>query len=246
MSIKLSRTLMSKPHKLAPVAVITIHDACPAFSTQIFRFTDELEKLHVKYNTALVPFFNEKQDLPRFPRFVDRMKSTKGEIVLHGLYHENRRGFCDDFHTRTKAAAEEEIRAGVEILQEIGIKSNVFIPPCWKLNLNSIVVLEKLGFRLVEIMEKYILLYSRTFKKILVPKVLNWDSYGDPEKNIVTINRNRIRFSLLTRENNPRLIRFALHPRDPYRALEDQKEMILRLKDKGYEMLKYSELIPRL
>jgi hypothetical protein len=38
--------------------------------------------------------------------------------VLHGLYHENRRGFCDDFHTRTKAAAEEEIRAGLEILQE--------------------------------------------------------------------------------------------------------------------------------
>jgi uncharacterized protein len=237
---------MSQPHKLAPVAVITIHDACPAFSKQIFRFTNELEKLHVKYNTALVPFFNEKQDLPRFPRFVDRIKSTKGEIVLHGLYHENRRGFCDDFHTRTKAAAEEEIRAGLEILQEIGIKSNVFIPPCWKLNLNSIVVLEKLGFRLVEIMEKYILLHSRTFKKILVPKVLNWDSYGNPEKNIVTINRNRIRFSLLTRENTPRLIRFALHPRDPHDALEDQKEMILQLKDKGYKILKYRDLIPRL
>ncbi|MFY9796074.1 MAG: DUF2334 domain-containing protein [Candidatus Nitrosopolaris sp.] len=243
MSIKV---LMSRPHKLAPVAIITIHDACPAFSTQIFRFTNELEKLHVKYNTALVPFFNEKQDLPRFPGFVDRIKSTKGEIVLHGLYHENRKGFCDDFHTRSKAAAEEEIRAGIEILQEIGIRSNVFIPPCWKLNLNSIEVLGKLGFRLVEIMEKYILLHSRTFKKILVPKVLNWDSYGDPEKNIVTINRNRIRFSLLTRENNPKLIRFALHPRDPFRALEDQKEMILQLKDKGYEMLKYRELIPRL
>ncbi|MGC2684497.1 MAG: hypothetical protein WA323_21775 [Candidatus Nitrosopolaris sp.] len=54
MSIKV---LMSRPHKLAPVAIITIHDACPALSTKIFRFTNELEKLHVKYNTALVPFF---------------------------------------------------------------------------------------------------------------------------------------------------------------------------------------------
>ena len=160
------------------------------------------------------------------------MKTEKGSVMI----------FIQD----QKRLREEEIRAGIEILQEIGIKSNVFIPPCWKLNLNSIVVLEKLGFRLVEIMEKYILLYSRTFKKILVPKVLNWDSYGDPEKNIVTIKRNRIRFSLLTRENNPRLIRFALHPRDPFRALEDQKEMILQLKDKGYEMLKYRDLIPRL
>ena len=122
------KVLMSRRHKLAPVAIITMHDACPAFSTQIFRFTNELEKLHVKYNTALFPFFND-DDLPRFPGLVDRIKSTKGEIVLHGLYHENRKGFCDDFHTRSKAAA-EEIRVGIEILQEIGIKSNVFIPPC--------------------------------------------------------------------------------------------------------------------
>jgi hypothetical protein len=43
-------------------------------------------------------------------------------VVLYGLYHENREWFCDDFHTRSKAAAEEEIRAGIEILQEIGIK----------------------------------------------------------------------------------------------------------------------------
>jgi peptidoglycan/xylan/chitin deacetylase (PgdA/CDA1 family) len=204
------------------------------------------EITHIRYNIGLVPFFNGEQDLPRFLGFVDKIKSCKGEIVLHGLYHETRRRQIDNFGTRTKAAAEQEIRAGIQILQEIGIKPNVFIPPCWKLNLNSIEVLGKLGFRLVEIMEKYILLYSRTFKKILVPKVLNWDSYGDPEKNIVTIKRNRIRFSLLTRENSPRLIRFALHPRDPFRALEDQKEMILQLKDKGYEMLKYRELIPRL
>ncbi|MGC1929898.1 MAG: hypothetical protein WA667_13055 [Candidatus Nitrosopolaris sp.] len=61
-------------------------------------------------------------------------------------------------------------------------------------------MLGKLGFRLAEIMEKYVLLHSRTFKKIPVPKVLNWDSYGDAEKNIVNITRNRIRFKLLTKE----------------------------------------------
>jgi hypothetical protein len=88
-------------------------------------------------------------------------------------------------------------------------------------------VLGKLGFRLAEIMEKYVLLNSRTFKKIPVPKVLSWDSYGDPEKNIMNITRNRIRFKLLTKPDKPRLIRIALHPRDPYHALEDQKEMIL-------------------
>jgi hypothetical protein len=87
-------------------------------------------------------------------------------------------------------------------------------------------VLGKLGFRLAEIMEKYVLLYPRTFKKILVQKVLSWDSYGDPEKNIVNITRNRIRFKLLTKEDKPRLIRIALHPRGPYHARRSKRNDI--------------------
>ena len=62
----------------------------------------------------------------------------------------------------------------------------------------------------------------------------------------MNITRNRIRFKLLTKEDKPRLIRIALHPRDPYHALEDQKEMILQLKNQGYEILRYKDLIPRL
>ena len=38
---------------------------------KIFKSADELERLNIKYNIALVTFFNEKQDLPRFPEFVD-------------------------------------------------------------------------------------------------------------------------------------------------------------------------------
>ena len=137
-----------------PLAVVTIHDVCPAFSSKIFKFTEEIERLDINYNIALIPFFNEKQDLPRFPEFVDRIKSCRRcEIALHGLYHEDRNGKFDDFHTVTKAAAEEEIRAGLEIFQEIGIKPNVFVPPAWKLNDSSIKVLEKLGFIFTEIQE---------------------------------------------------------------------------------------------
>ena len=71
-------------------------------------------------------------------------------MALHGLYHEDRNGKFDNFHKVTKAAAEEEIRAGLEIFEEIGIKSNVFVPQAWKLNTSSIKVLEKLGFKLIE------------------------------------------------------------------------------------------------
>ncbi|HYA85381.1 MAG TPA: DUF2334 domain-containing protein [Candidatus Bathyarchaeia archaeon] len=227
-------------------AVVTIHDVCPAFSTKIFKFTNELERLDIKYNIALIPFFNEKQDLPSFPEFVDKIKSCRRcEIVLHGLYHENRNGHFDDFHNVTKAAAEEEIRAGLEIFQEIGIKTNVFIPPAWKLNDSSIKILEKLGFSLAEMQEEFLLLSHKPFKKIKVPKVLNWDSTGHPEKNIPNIVRDRRRFELLHKQKTE-MIRIALHPRDPYEALEEQKEMIRELKEQGYTILSYQDLIVKL
>jgi predicted deacetylase len=229
-----------------PLAVVTIHDACPAFSSKIFKFTEELQRLDINYNIALVPFFNEKQYLQSFPEFVDKIKSYKRcEIALHGLYHENRNGQFDDFYTVTKAAAEEEIRAGLEIFQEIGIKPNVFVPPAWKLNDSSIKVLEKLGFILAEMQEEFILLSDKAFRKIKVPKVLNWDSTGYPEKNIVNVGRDERRFKLLM-EEEPQIIRIALHPRDPHQALKEQKEMICKLKDQGYRMPTYMELIPKL
>ena len=228
------------------LAVVTIHDACPAFSSKIFKFIEELQGIDINYNIALVPFFNEKQDLPRFPEFVDKIKSCKRcEIALHGLYHEDRNGQFDDFHTVTKAAAEEEIRAGLEIFQEIGIRPNIFVPPAWKLNDSSTGVLEKLGFDLAEMQEEFILLSDKAFRKIKIPKVLNWDSTGYPEKNIVNVGRDERRFKLLM-EEEPQIIRIALHPRDPYKALKEQKEMICELKDQGYRMLTYMELIPKL
>lgn len=235
-----------REQQLLPSAVVTIHDSCPSFSSKIFKFADELERLNISYNMALVPFFNEKQDLRTFPEFVDQIKSYKGcEIALHGLYHEDKEGQFDDFHSITKAAAEEEIRAGLDILDEIGIKANVFIPPAWKLNDSSIEVLEKFGFNLAETQEEFILLSNKAFKKIKVPKVLNWDSTGYPERNAVNIARDERLFKHLTQQNS-KIIRIALHPRDPVHALEEQKEMICYLKDQGYIVQMYRDIIPKL
>ena len=106
------------------LGVVTIHDACPTFSTKIFESANELEKLNIKFNIALVPFFNEREDLPRFPEFVDKIKSYKNcQIVLHGLYHELKNGQFDNFHETKEADAEEQIRAGLEIFHEIGIQT---------------------------------------------------------------------------------------------------------------------------
>jgi predicted deacetylase len=136
-------TSQSMPNYLA---VVTLHDAAPSFSKRIFEFTDALENLGINFNISVIPFYHHKEDIPRFPEFVNKLKSLdNAEIALHGLYHENRNGVFDDFSHKTKAAAEEEIRAALEIFQEVGIKSNVFVPPEWKLCKGSIEILEKLG-----------------------------------------------------------------------------------------------------
>jgi predicted deacetylase len=170
------------------LAVVTLHDAAPSFSKRIFEFTDAFENLGINFNVAAVPFFHHTEDLSRFPEFVDKLKSYKRcEIVLHGLYHEDRNGQMDDFHTKLKGACQEEIRAGLEIFEQVGITTSVFVPPQWKLSSDSIEVLEKLGFSLAEMQEEFFLLSHKPFKKIKVPKVLSWDLTGHPDQNIVRI-----------------------------------------------------------
>ena len=89
-----------------------------------------------------------------------------------GFIMRRRNGSFDDFHTVTKSTAEEEIRAGLEIFHELNIKPNVFIPPAWKLNDNSINILEKVGFVLTETQERFLVLSNKSCKKIVFQKSL--------------------------------------------------------------------------
>lgn len=92
--------------------------------------------------------------------------------------------------------------------------------------------------------ERLVLLFKRTFRKIPVPKVLNWDSSGNPKKNIANIDINRRHFKILIQEK-AKIIRIALHPRDPRIAFRDQMNMILQLNEQGYQFLTYSELVSK-
>jgi len=229
------------------LAVVTLHDAAPSFSKRIFEFTDAFENLGINFNVAAVPFFHHKEDLSRFPEFVDKLKSYKRcEMVLHGLYHEDRNGQMDDFGTNSMGTTEEEIRAGLEIFEQVGIKTSVFVPPQWKLSSGSIEVLEKIGFSLAEMQEEFFLLSHKPFKKIKVPKVLSWDLTGHPDQNIVRIGTEERRFELLDDTQGRKMIRIAPHPRDPHKVFNEQIDMIGELRDQDYTIPLYKELIPKL
>jgi hypothetical protein len=61
----------------------------------------------------------------------------------------------------------------------------------------------------------------------------------------VNVGRDERAFKLEI-EQRPQIIRIALHPRDPTEAIKDQKQMISTLKDSGYDIPTYTELIPKL
>src|SRR5436309_14847853 len=107
-------------------------------------------------------------------------------------------------------------------------------------------VLNKLGFDLAEMQEEFFLLSRKPFRKIKVPKVLSWDLTGYPEQNIVRIGAEDKRFKLLDDPLGAKMIRIALHPRDPHKALEHQLIMIRKLKDQGCMLLQYKDLIQKL
>jgi predicted deacetylase len=229
------------------LAVVTLHDAAPAFSKRIFEFTDAFENLGINFNVATVPFFHHTEDLSRFPDFVDKLKSYKRcEIVLHGLYHEDRNGQMDDFHTKSKGTTEEELRAGLDIFEQVGIRTGIFIPPQWKLSSDSIEVLEKLGFSLAEMQEEFFLLSHKPYRKIKVPKVLSWDLTGNPDQNVVTISTEEHRFKLLEDAQGRKIIRIALHPRDPHKVFNEQIDMIRELEEQDYTIPLYTDLVSKL
>ena len=78
-------------------------------------------------------------------------------------------------------------------------------------------------------------------QKIRLSRILNWDSTVHPRKNVISIVKDRRRFKLVAKRK-PKVIRIALHPKDLHDALQKQREMIVKLKDKSYIALTYSQL----
>ena len=232
------------------LAIITIHDVNPSCSEKILKTTYELNKLKIKYNLSIVPYYSKKYNLNDYMDFCDKisslLQSGNVELTLHGLYHQTE-GKFDDFDTESKEEEKEEIQKGLDILSAARLpRPSMFIPPAWHLSRQCIEALKELNFNISESMTELDFIQAGT-KYILHP-VMNWDQQGDKEKNKQTLERNKqIFYNRLFNVNGKTngLFRMAIHPPyDPDEALADQIEMIKYIKEKeGYELIKYSDLL---
>jgi predicted deacetylase len=232
------------------LAIITIHDVNPSHSEEIRKTSSELNKLKIKYNLSVVPYYRKKYNLKDYDDFCDQisslLQSGNVELNLHGLYHQTD-GKFDDFDTGSKEEEKEEIQKGLDILLAAKLpRPSMFIPPAWHLSRQCIEALKELNFRISESMTDLEFIQKR--KKYILHPVMNWDQQGDKEKNKQTIEQNKQMFYNRLFNINGKtngLFRMAIHPPyDPNGALEDQIEMIKYVKEKeGYELIKYSELL---
>ena len=94
------------------LAIITIHDVNPSHSEKIVKTCDELNKLQIKYNLSIVPYYDKKYNLKDYVDFCKQISSSvqsgSVELTLHGLYHQVN-GKLDDFDTGSKEEEKEEM-----------------------------------------------------------------------------------------------------------------------------------------
>jgi predicted deacetylase len=251
------------------IAIITIHDVNPSHSDKILKTIDELNKLKIKYNLSIVPYYRKKYNLKDYPHFCRQiyslLQSGNVELTLHGLYHQVDRGKLDDFDRGTKEEEKNEIQQGLDIVlsaNTVSTRTNntdnndnnnkklprpsTFIPPEWHLSRQCIEALKELNFTISESMTN--IEFIQKGKNYILHPVMNWDQQGDKQKNKPTLKQNKDIFykRLFNINGNTNgLFRMAIHPPyDPDEALADQIEMIKHLKEKeAYEFIKYSDLI---
>jgi predicted deacetylase len=233
------------------IAVVTIHDVNPSCDKKLKKVITSLEKENISYNLSVVPFYQKKFNLTKYPAFCNQLsslaleKKQRVELTLHGLYHEVK-GEIEDFDSQPTKQEKSEIQTGLDIFETVKLPlPTTFIPPAWHLSRQTIEALKILKFNIAE--SRSSIEFIHTAKKYLLPPVMNWDKYGDKKKNREALGENRTEFyKHLFNEDAQSfgIFRLAIHPpHDPDEALDDQMKMIKYLKNsQKYKFVKYSEL----
>jgi predicted deacetylase len=232
--------LKERPQEsIAKFAIVTVHDVSPRYKTKIRRILARLDKLQISYNIAIIPLYYEKMknDIRYDKAFVDFLTSNEREVALHGLYHE-RNGNVEEFGNLTMKQALKTIHDALKIIKQAGIRNpKVFIPPTWAVNKPTIEALEDLKFRLIETEEEIILLNGNVR---LLSTVLNWD-LGSLQADLKyhALIKDLFKKQVLL---GSKLVRIAIHPKDPPGILEEQCRMIKKLVKMGYRFVYYSQI----
>ena len=68
------------------LCIVTIHDVNPSCSDKLQKITEELDKINVRYNLSIVPYYNKEYNLADNPSFCNQittlLQSDKVELYM--------------------------------------------------------------------------------------------------------------------------------------------------------------------
>ncbi|MDW8097848.1 MAG: polysaccharide deacetylase family protein, partial [Aquificaceae bacterium] len=139
-------------------ALLELHDVSPYYKTEFLDALELLEEVGChKFSLLVVPYFWHRAPLGENREFVSLVKSTEAEIVLHGYTHKGKKRLQDFLWTDGEGEfggvglqeTYEKVRAGLELFEYLGFRTEFFVPPAWIGNPYLEEVLRSLGFRAV-------------------------------------------------------------------------------------------------
>lgn len=145
---------------------VSIHDVSPAYEGEVIHLLDLCHARGIKPALLVVPNFHGRAPLPDAPAFVDAVRSLSAshELFLHGYYHrstarEGVRAFVDqrivsageaEFSNLTIGECAELVNAGTEMMRELGLRIDGFVPPAWTMAHGLLEVLTARGCEYTE------------------------------------------------------------------------------------------------
>jgi len=123
--------------------LVCLHDATPAYARETQAIIDDLAPLvGRRLAVGVVPDWHGAWPLARHPGYCSLIQESAEEILLHGYFHERRRGWgptsllaegCDEMNGLDLAETRGILERGQRVLTEIfGGRARGFLAPGWQ------------------------------------------------------------------------------------------------------------------
>ena len=194
--------------------IVELHDVSPFYYEETAQAIELFNLCGIdKFSLLLVPNFWDSAPIHENKSFIEAIKSTKQEIVLHGYNHRGG-GLRDllwtykegEFSGISFEETYEKIEKAKEVFEVLGIKSYAFVPPAWLGNPFLEEVLYAFEFKVVA--------YRGYIKDLERKKVYPSFALSMSNRPILSLLSKALSPILYRLFRKHRILRLALHTRD--------------------------------
>jgi len=220
------------------IAIISIHDISPEFTSDILAIIEMLEQLNLDtYSALIIPYYlNEKKNDIRIHKNIFNKIFREGEPILHGFTHETS-AYTNEFTLLNQKIIRQLLVKGKKILQQVsGKKILGFVPPKWILSRELLSILKEEQFQFTT---NFFHIIPFEYNEIFCPAVNFLYSYSS--LNYILAHFAGLYARYLVAKRN--LIRIVIHPQG-FNIRKNLVESVLkRVIEAEYDFMTYGAFL---